>query len=426
MRRCLLVACVVAGGCKDKKPAPVTHDDAVVVDLATPPADAPPLIACTPRAGSNVTVRKIGTVAAGAMLATSPPGDGRLFVVEQTGALRIFEQEQLAAAPFLDLSADAGGPVLAGGEQGLLGLAFHPNYAVNRQFYVYYTARNPDQPSDPHNPYIDTVVRYTSSATDPSVADLASATTILTIPDYASNHNGGMLEFGGDGYLYVSTGDGGGGGDPDHNGQNPRTLLGKMLRIDVDHPSNGRPYGIPGDNPFANGVDGAPEVFIIGLRNPWRWSFDRATGDMWIGDVGQGALEEIDVLEAGQQAGKNLGWNLYEGSACYQPAQPCSPEGMTMPVEERAHATGWRAIIGGQVYRGACFPDLQGWYFYDDNNKARLVKARRNPDKTLEIVELPQPVGLWPASPASLHADARGELYLTTTSGDVYAIESGP
>src|SRR5512140_253407 len=243
-------------------------DNAAVINYQDTPAplhDAPPLIACTPQSGMTVDMRQIGQVAGSAIVATSPPNDGRLFVIEQDGRIRIFENEVLKPDPFLDISSI----VTAGGEQGLLGLAFHPNYGNNNTFYVFYTT--------------------------------ATGEILLSIPDPYANHNGGMLEFGADGYLYIGTGDGGSGGDPRRNGQAiDRTaasctatqcepLLGKILRIDVDHPSGGKMYGIPSTNPYAGG-GGEPEILIRGVRNPWRWSFDRKTGDMWIGDVGQGAI----------------------------------------------------------------------------------------------------------------------------------------
>ncbi len=434
MRLAAVVGLVWAlAACHSKKPADV-HDDGPVVPSVDAPTDGPAALACTPTAGSNVYTRHVGKTPNAALLVTSPPGDGRLFVVEQTGQIAIFDQEQLLPTPFLDLSPGAGGDVMSGGEMGLLGLAFHPQYATNRQFFVFYTMNNPAAPP----PYLDVLVRYTASATDPNVADPTSATTILSIKDFAVNHNAGMIEFGSDGMLYISTGDGGSGGDPARNGQNTHALLAKILRIDVDHPANGMPYGIPADNPFADGVAGAPEVYIYGLRNPWRWSFDRATGDMYIGDVGQGLTEELDVLVAGQQAGKNLGWSVYEASTCCVNAsdhctqattnqQPCDPTGKFFPQDERTHAAGWKAIIGGQVYRGACFPDLAGWYFYTDFTLHPLVKARLNPDQTLEIHDLTAPANNpWPELPASIHADARGELYETTTRGDIYMIQAGP
>ena len=431
MRRIALVLLLVAcGGNDDKKmdaavcTAPC---DAPIVPVDAPPlaTDAAPFAPCTPIAGSTVKARKIGTVSGGAILATSPPGDGRLFVIEQNGRIRIFENEVLKPTPFIDISST----IVAGGEQGLLGLAFHPQYATNGQFYVFYTATNPVAGGDA---FVDVLATYKGSASDPNVADPASGQIVLSIPDFASNHNGGMIEFGSDGFLYIGTGDGGGGGDPQRNGQNKNALLGKMLRIDVDHPAGGKPYGIPTGNPFAAG-GGAAEVWMYGLRNPWRWSVDRANGDMWIGDVGQGVTEEVNVAKAGAQAGVNFGWSAYEGNACCMTQadkctqtgtqQPCNMTGIQFPQDTRSHASGWFAIIGGQVYRGACFPDLVGWYFYTDNGHGGMAKAQLQANGSLTVVNL---TGTFPSSPSSLHADARGELYETDTAGGVWAIEAGP
>ncbi|MBA3392345.1 MAG: PQQ-dependent sugar dehydrogenase [Deltaproteobacteria bacterium] len=406
----LVLAVLAGGGCGGNKKTP---DDA--------PQGLPRC--ASPVAGSTVTMRKIGTVVGGAMLATSLPDDPRLFVIEQRGAIRVFNAEQLLPDPFLDLSADNAGPVIAGGEQGLLGLAFHPRYVTTGLFFVFYTTRI--------GGLRDVVARCQVSAASPDRAD-PTCTEILSIDDFAGNHNGGMIEFGKDGHLYIATGDGGGAGDPGRTSQDPNSLLGKILRIDVDATSGGKQYGIPSDNPFAGG-GGAPEVFILGLRNPWRWSFDRETGDMWIGDVGQGQIEELTVLRAGQQNGKNLGWSIYEGNGCCATqgdncAQsgtqyPCEPANLVFPQDSRTHADGWISIIAGQTYRGTCYPDLVGWHFYTDYGKGGLVKARLKADNTLEIVDLP---GSFPREPASLHEDARGELYMTTTSGDVYHLEASP
>jgi glucose/arabinose dehydrogenase len=409
-----LIATVVLAACSNKNAAKI---DAQVVDAEV---TLPPL-PCSTASGLKVSVRKLAQpVGDAAMLVTAPPGDPRLFVVGQRGAIRIYENEQLRPRPFLDISADAGGPVVAGGELGLLGLAFHPQYAQNGQFFVWYTTMQNG------SPYADVLARYQVSASDPNLAQ-ATGTIVLSIPDPFANHNGGMLEFGADGLLYVGTGDGGSAGDPLRNAQNPAALLGKMLRIDVDHKAAGKEYGIPADNPFGN------EVFMLGLRNPWRWSFDRATGDMWIGDVGQAQIEEVDVLKAGQQLGKNLGWSAFEGVSCCatQPdkcvqsgaQQACNAAGIVMPLDSRTHAKGWTALIGGQVYRGSCYTDLVGWYFYTDNGRGGLAKARLKPDGSLEIVDLP---GTFPKSPASIHADSTGELWETDTGGNLYRIEAGP
>ncbi|MDB4956399.1 MAG: glucose/sorbosone dehydrogenase-like protein [Myxococcales bacterium] len=422
MRTPIAFALLAACG-SNSKSGDANPGDGVRTDTGAPIVDAPPQMACSPTSGTTVSFRKIGMVSGSAVLATSPPNDGRLFVLEQNGRIRIFENEQLKATPFLDIN----NLIAAGGEQGLLGLTFHPDYAHNNYFYVFYTTAN-----------ANVVARYTASSTNLNVADPASAQIVLSIPDFATNHNGGMMEFGSDGFLYVSTGDGGGGGDPHRNGQaTSRTaasctasqcepLLGKILRIDVDHPANGKNYGIPSSNPFAGG-GGEPEIFVYGLRNPWRWSFDRMTGDMWIGDVGQNTTEEIDWLPAGQQAGKNLGWSMYEANGCYNsPNQGyvCSTTGITPPVQERPAASGYHAIIGGQVYRGACYPDLKGTYFYSDNSKGVLSKITVS-GSTVTNTDLATTV---PGGPASLHADSRGELYLTTSSnpGGVYHLEAAP
>ena len=413
----LVLAAACGGGHKAKDDAPTGGGS----DASTPVCTAPPVVpvqACTPVSGSTISVRKLGQVSGGAMLATSPPNDGRLFVLEQQGRIRIFENDQLDPDPFLDISSD----IVAGGEQGLLGLAFHPGYACNGYFYVWYTLAN-----------ANVLARFTVSPTDPNKADPASKQVLLSIPDFASNHNAGMIEFGADGYLYVSTGDGGQGGDPHRNGQAiDRTaqscmqsgcepLLGKILRLDVDHPANGKPYGIPADNPFASG-GGEPEIFMLGVRNPWRWSFDRMTGDMWIGDVGQDVDEELDVIPAGQQKGKNLGWSMWEANRDYG-NYTADMTGKTFPQVVKNHTNdGWHAIIGGQVYRGPCYPDLNGKYFYTDNTASTLSVATFD-GQNVTTSDLP---GTWPASPASIHADARGELYETTTNGSVYHIEAAP
>jgi glucose/arabinose dehydrogenase len=365
----------------------------------------------SPVNGERVTMREIGRVTGAALLVTSPPNDPRLFVLEQRGAIRIITAETLLPTPFLDLSEDARGPVIAGGEMGLLGLAFHPKYAQNGVFYIFYTTRQPG------NALRDVLARCSVSAENPDRANPA-CTEMLSIPDFATNHNGGMIEFGKDGYLYVGTGDGGGAGDPQRTAQNPNSLLGKMLRLDVDDPLSGMEYGIPADNPFAAG-GGRPEIFMTGLRNPWRWTFDRQTGDMWIADVGQGEIEELTALRPEKLKGADLGWSMYEGNKCFN--QPCNRVAQVFPQDSRLHADGWESITGGQVYRGTCYPDLVGWYFYGDYAKGAYAKARLLPDDSVEIIDLE---GSFPGNPASIHEDARGELYVTTTGGYVFHIEA--
>jgi glucose/arabinose dehydrogenase len=378
--------------------------------------------------GTTVVTRLVENIGGPAVLVTAPTGDPRLYVVDKTGRIRIIdESEVLLSEPFIDLSDDNGGPVESNGELGLLGLAFHPQYQTNRQFYVFYTKRQ--VPADATYPFRDTVARCLRDETDPDKAAPACV-EILSIPDYGANHNGGMIEFGSDGFLYISTGDGGLQQDPDGNGQTlidgqptarSIALLGKMLRIDVDDP-NGT-YGIPADNPFASG-GGAPEIFMRGFRNPWRWSFDRANGDFWIGDVGQSTIEEIHFVTAAEANGKNFGWDTWDGTTCFAnrtpAATPCEMTGFEFPQDERTHAgDGFESIIGGQVYRGSCYPDLVGTYFYTDNDRGGLSTARID-GGTFTKQDL---TGTFPTSPASIHAAANGELYLTTTSGGVFHIE---
>lgn len=351
-------------------------------------------------------------------LVTSPPDDPRLFALELHGKIRIVDNEQLRPEPFLDITAENGGPVNGTGvsELGLLGLAFHPQYATNGYFYVFYTTANPDL-LDAEHPYLDVLARY-SASDDPSQADPASGVILVAIPDPYPNHNGGMIEFGSDGLLYISTGDGGGDGtrppDAFGNAQNPQALLGKILRIDVDRTDPGLPYGIPDGNPFGN------EVYVLGLRNPWRWSFDRGTGDMWIGDVGQARYEEVDVLTPAQQPGANLGWKMYEGPECFE--EPCDPSGIRQPNKSWNHDEGWWSVIGGQVYRGSCFPDLAGVYVYTDCGASQITVGTLQPDGTVAS----EYTGASLPNPASLHADSRGELYVTDIFGTIAQIVVAP
>ncbi len=417
MRRTVIALLGVAAACGDNH---AVRDDGNPGDAAG---------TCTAVRGTNVSLRRVaagcnapdapsypGCIDGTATLVTAPRGDDRQFIIEQVGRLRIMEHDRLLPEPFLDIVETADPPLVAVSELGLLGLAFHPQFATNGTFFVYYTSPNSANPQDP---YFDLVMRYTTSV-DPYKADPDSGVVVLAIPDFAGNHNGGMIEFGPDGFLYIGTGDGGIAADPHRTGQDPSALLGKILRIDVDTRLPGKEYGIPGDNPFAAG-GGAPEVFISGARNPWRFSFDRQTGDLWIADVGQDRIEELNVLRAGEQAGKNLGWSSYEGSSCFR--MPCAPAGLTMPAHERTHAEGWCSIIGGQVYRGTCFPDLAGKYFFTDFCAHGLSTAELRSDGSLEVVDLP---GTFPKEPTSIYDDARGELYLTDTKGSVYHIEARP
>ncbi|MGZ6329080.1 MAG: PQQ-dependent sugar dehydrogenase [Candidatus Limnocylindrales bacterium] len=282
-------------------------------------------------------------------------GSGRLFVVEQAGLIRIIGADgKLQTTPFLDIHSR----VLSGGEQGLLGLAFHPDYAHNGRFFVDYTASNGDT----------VVAEY--ARRDAAHGDPSSERILYRVADPYPNHNGGMLAFGPDGLLYNGLGDGGSGGDPQNRAQSLNTLWGKLLRIDVD---GARPYAIPRSNPFVGRTGARPEIFDYGLRNPWRFSFDRQTGDLFIGDVGQGAWEEVDAVPAGQPGGLNFGWRIREGRDCYG-ADTCAATGLTPPVYIYSHEFGC-AIIGGYVYRGSAYPSLAGAYLFSDECSGRIWAA---------------------------------------------------
>jgi glucose/arabinose dehydrogenase len=284
-------------------------------------------------------------------IAHAGDGSGRLFVVERPGRIRIVKNGVLQPVPFLDIT---GRVRSVSGEQGLLSISFPPDFATKGHFYVDYT----DLLSN------TAVARFALTA-DPDVADPASEQIVLTIAQPYANHNGGQLAFGpNDGYLYIGMGDGGSGGDPLGNAQNPASLLGKLLRIDVE---TGDPltYTVPATNPFTQTVGYRAEIWALGLRNPWRFSFDRLTGDLYIGDVGQGLYEEVDYQPASSPGGENYGWNIMEGLHCYN-ASTCDSTGLTLPVVEYGHTAGNCSITGGMAYRGTAHPDLAGIYFYAD------------------------------------------------------------
>lgn len=402
-----LVGLVGLAGCGDNARRAGT-DAGAIEDAST---DAPG--GCT-REGDKVRAVRVAGVSGAATLVTSPPGDPRLFVLEQEGRVRIIEDGRLLSEPFLDLRDNIGGPVQAGGEQGLLGLAFPASYAERGVLYVYYTTRT-----------ATVVASYRVSAADRNRGDPASRQVLLSMPDRFSNHNGGMIEFGGDGFLYIATGDGGSANDPDDNGQDRFSLLGKMLRVDVERPPTGQPYGIPADNPFADGVGGAPEVYMIGLRNPWRWSFDE--GALYIADVGQERYEELNIVPAAQARGADLGWDTYEAERCT--AGTCDPAGRFFPQFIGNHGAGagngWCSIIGGAVYRGSCSPGMVGRYYYTDYCKGGLFSLRwTGSEAGGEIVEARQEEGSFPSRASSIYAAFGGELYLTTTDGEIYKLEA--
>jgi len=336
-------------------------------------------------------------------------GDGsdRLFVLERVGRIRVIDAAgNLLPTPFLDISSLVRS---TGGEEGILGLAFHPNYESNGLFYVSYT-----------NPAGDlTLARYSVSP-DPDVADSASANLLLTIPHPTnSNHNGGMIAFGNDGYLYWSTGDGGGAGDGANNAQNTNVLLGKILRLDVN---SGSPYAVPADNPFVGAVGVREEIWDYGLRNPWRFSFDRGTGDLYIGDVGQGSREEIDHESSSSSGGLNYGWRVMEGSLCFNPSSGCDTSGKVLPVAEYANNAATCAVTGGYVYRGLQSPQMTGIYFYGDYCSGEIWGL------------LQFPSGAWASDLitdtaffiSSFGEDEGGELYLTDYAAGTVQRVVGP
>lgn len=351
---------------------------------------------------------------------TSPPGDTqRLYVLEQdTARIRVVDGGGLRPAPFLDLGAIAS----QGGERGLLGMAFHPNYASNKFFFVNYT----------NNAGATVVARYT--AVDANTADAASARTVITIAQPFSNHNGGMIAFGPDGYLYVGMGDGGDANDPGDRAQNTGDLLGKMLRLDIDGDDfpadNNKNYAIPLDNPFRGAGNPLDEIWAIGTRNPWRFNFDRETGDMWIADVGQGSWEEIDFQPANSTGGENYGWDVMEGNHCRTSEYPnCNPALYEPAIFEYSHGgfPNFRcSISGGYVYRGSDIPGLQGTYFYADYCSNQIWSLRYDGATVTEQMERTselRPSAGSITSIVSFGEDAEGELYIVDQNdGEIWKI----
>ncbi|MCU0444780.1 MAG: PQQ-dependent sugar dehydrogenase [Microscillaceae bacterium] len=326
-------------------------------------------------------------------VATAPDNRNRLFVVQQGGQIEVFNAQEgtNSKTTFLNIS----GRLVSGGETGLLGLAFHPNYTANGFFYVYYTRNNPGLES--------VVSRFRVSNNNINQADANSEEILLTFAQPFDNHNGGCIKFGKDGYLYIASGDGGRSGDPQNNAQNLTNLLGKILRIDVDNPQSPLKYGIPNDNPFKNNnLRRREEIYAYGLRNPWKMSFDRQTGALWAADVGQGAIEEIDIIESG----KNYGWRIREGNACYNPSSDCSSDGLTAPIYTYSQSNGDRSITGGYVYRGSFRQAWQGKYIYGDYVSGRIwLLTYENNRATNQL--------LWNIDNiSSFGEDQAGELYV--------------
>ncbi|QQX76695.1 MULTISPECIES: PQQ-dependent sugar dehydrogenase [Aequorivita] len=331
--------------------------------------------------------------------------DDRLFVVEQGGRIKIIQPNgTVNSTPFLDIS----GQISNGGEQGLLGLAFHPDYVNNGYFYVNYTLANGN-------------TQVSRFSVDPNNADIANPNSEIRIIGYTqpfSNHNGGCIAFGPDGYLYIASGDGGSGGDPGNRAQNTLLLLGKLLRLDVDNPSGNNNYGIPPDNPFVGNPDGLDEIWAYGLRNPWRFSFDFTENNIWIGDVGQGEVEEIN-REPATEGGINYGWRCYEGSMPYNTTD-CPPANeLTFPIAEYSSGSGSGncSVTGGHVYRGSVYTDIAGLYFFADYCSGLIGTV----DAAGNMVEYGNFSGNW----VSFGEDVNKELYIVDIGGDIYKIKGG-
>ncbi|MGH2557194.1 MAG: PQQ-dependent sugar dehydrogenase [Actinomycetota bacterium] len=343
----------------------------------------------------RIDVQEVATLDGSPLALAVRSGDTALYVADKWGPVRAIRDGRLDPTPVLNLT----GQVTTGSEQGLLGLAFSPD---GRFMYVNYTDRQGET----------NVVEYTM---DGGRARAASARRVLRIDQPFANHNGGNLAFGPDGYLYIGMGDGGSGGDPLGNGQNPGTLLGKMLRIDP-RPAQGRPYGIPPDNPFVGRSDRRPEIWASGLRNPWRYSFDRQTGDLWIGDVGQSAREEVDFEPSGSRGGRNYGWNHMEGTVRQSENLP---PGLVEPIYEyETGSEGTCAIVGGHVYRGTAIPALHGAYLFSDNCAGQVRALRLQDGRVVQHRALGPEV----RSLASFGEDQNGELYVLSLAGGVFRI----
>ncbi len=347
----------------------------------------------------SVTLQQVGGRFRNPVHLASPPGDSRLFIVEQAGRIIVVKNGTAASEPFLDISSR----VKSGGEQGLLSMAFHPNYRSNGQFFVNFTDKEGDT----------RVERFTVTS-NPDVANESSMKLVFEVDQPYSNHNGGHILFGLDGMLYIGMGDGGSGGDPHGNGQNPRALLGKMLRINVNR---GEPYSIPVGNPYADGSQGRQEVWAIGLRNPWRFAFDRPTGLLYIADVGQNQYEEVHV-EPASRAGLNYGWKKMEGDQCYG-SSSCNRDGLQIPQLVYNHSGGGCSITGGFVYRGRRIPSIVGHYFYSDYCAGWLRSFRFENGRAVDRRE-------WKTEDighvVSFGEDANGELYIVAENGRVWRI----
>ena len=405
-RLALVLALAACGGSK-------SNNDGGGGPIDASPIDAPPAPFCQPTNGTSLELVPIVSGLRNPVGMAAPVGDSRLFILEQAGRVRVVKDGNLLATPFLDIEGSINA---TDEEQGLLGLAFHPQYASNGKFYVYYTDNSGDV----------VIAEYTAT---PGSDTANTAERRLIVEDHPyGNHNGGTLAFGPDGFLYISIGDGGGADNFLRNGQNTNSKLSKVLRIDVN---SGSPYGIPPSNPWATS-GGVPEMYAWGLRNPWRFAIDPASGDLYIGYVGQGAYEEIDFVPAGQP-GRNFGWAVFEGPDCFT-ADPDGNAGCNSPGNYAAalvaidrRNNGENSVIAGAVYRGNCMPDYAGTFFYGDygSGKVKTLKvvggaATEQTDRTSDV----DPSGLLYQQLASFGVDGFGELYVAArTAGRVYRIE---
>lgn len=367
------------------------------------PSPSPP-VPGDPRAVRVELQRIVGGLTLPVGIANAGDGSGRLFVLEKAGRIRVVHNGQLLSVPFMDISDRVGS---GGSEQGLLGLAFHPDYARNGSFIVNYTDRQGKS-----------IVARFAVGPDPAAADPSSEMVLLTLGQPAANHNGGHLAFGPDGYLYAGFGDGGGAGDGFGNGQNGQTLLGAMLRLDVD---SGVPYAVPPDNPFVGNQAVRDEIWAIGLRNPWRFSFDRQTGALYIADVGQNTYEEVNVRSANSGGGENYGWPIMEAAHCFPEDAACDRSGLILPVAEYDHSQGC-SVTGGYVYRGREFPLLAGIYLFGDYCSGRIWGLAPEGDGW-RVAQLGRPS----VQISSFGEDEDGELYLLHMGGgELFKIVAHP
>jgi len=420
---------LLLAGCAPQSASPSTIPSASASPSATAAGSIPSTASVAPSEGVSPTPAQSGStnpplptgpdrlqieLVASALVApvgivAANDGSGRLFVTEQRGTVRVIDADgTIEPDPFIDLSDR----LTSGGERGLLGLAFHPDFAGTGRLFVHYSRAGDGA----------AIVSELRATADHSRADPTTERVLLTVAEPYANHNGGQIAFGPDGYLYIGLGDGGSGGDPLGNAQNREVLLGKILRIDVDGTSAGRAYAIPSSNPFADGGiepgAGLPEIWAYGLRNPWRFSFDPEGGDLYIGDVGQGRWEEIDRQPGDSRGGENYGWNVMEGRHCYETG--CDQAGYVKPIAEYGHDLGC-SVSGGYVYRGTLYPELVGIYVFGDYCSGRIF--------TLNIDEgtiTPKTVLLSGLRVSSFGVDERGELYVADIgAGAIYRLRPG-